>query len=852
MEAVFLQLLNMSISAGYLVLIVVLLRLLLKKAPKFIRCILWGFVGIRLVLPISWESVLSLIPSTQTVPSDILYAKEPAIQSGIPIVNNVINPIISDSLAPDVGNSVNPMQVVVILAANIWIAGMVVMALYAVISYLRLRYRLREAAPLRENIWVCDRIESPFLLGIFRPRIYLPSSLPEHDTGYVIAHERAHLRRKDHWWKPIGFLLLTAYWFNPLMWIAYILLCRDIELACDEKVIRQLGEGSKKPYSEALINCSVPRKMISACPVAFGEEGVKGRIKSILNYKKPAFWIILVAVIVCIAVAVFFLSNPPAPEPQMPSYIFDATVLEINGGSMLVAPLEGETETATSDKFRIHLVPDGVAVGDTVRIWYDGMIQELYPSILPNVDHVAIIDYADQLANLRRLYPEYFDLSTSNGLDVYVWAFAAGSYHCGLVSGRNMAYSMEDVLDLRSASLEDMALILSTYDIPRENITVVLTQHPLSSYAFLSDEIPAHEAYIKWALGLSDGPKVDPPDFGGGILMTYPAVIYFKNTDVDHDGIMETCSLSYGPTSGIFTFTMSIHEKGELEYFNIFHSEYLSLGLERTDNGQLLVTGTTQGENPVHHIFTVTIQDGNIVLTEDGVTLPYWGEQGVDSIYATNKDTGSAFFESGIIAVSTWSLCQGEFAPVDVTTLPHVDYTTHEGSIFINNVEYIMWSVPAGKWEWWVESGWRINVNALSSFGKATSGEIVYASGENAPIVVCLYNDTSNTVKCLLKKDFSEKDFLSLKPDCFTFLSSKPDIIDSKMQEYIWQLHTTPVAYDSCGVLLDGGNYTSYTLIARHNACPALLYELNYQIYETGEIHIQNLPSGTVIHVKSN
>lgn len=633
MENVFLQLLNMSISAGYLVLAILVLRLLLQKAPKFIRCILWSFVGLRLVLPISWESILSLIPSAQTVPPKILYDKEPAIQSGIPIVNNVINPILSDSLAPDVGNSVNPMQVVIILAANIWIAGMVVMVLYAIISYLRLRYRLQEAAPLRENIWVCDRIDSPFLLGIFRPRIYLPSSLPENDASYVIAHERAHLRRKDNWWKPIGFLLLTVYWFNPLMWIAYILLCRDIELACDEKVIQDLGESSKKLYSEALINCSVPRKMISACPVAFGEEGVKGRIKSILNYKKPAFWIILLAVIVCIAVAVCFLSDPPSEQKQ-PSYIFDAIVLEINDDSMLVAPLEGETETATSDKFRIHLVPDDVAVGDTVRIWYDGMIQELYPAILPNVDHVAIIEFADQLANLRKLYPEYFDLSTSNGLDVYVWAFAAGSYHCGLVSGRNTAYSMEDVMDLRAASLEDMALILSTYDIPRENITIVLTQHPLSSYAFFVDEIPAHETYITWALGLSDGPKVNPPDFGGGILITHPAVIYSKSADVDHDGIMEQCTLSYGPTSGIFTFTMSIQEKGELEYFNIFYSEHLSLGLERTDNGQLLVTGTTQGEDPVHHIFTVTIQDGNIVLTEDGVALPYWGEQGVESVYA--------------------------------------------------------------------------------------------------------------------------------------------------------------------------------------------------------------------------
>ena len=310
MEHIFIDLLNISITAGYLVLAILLLRPLLRKAPKFIRCVLWGLVGLRLAFPFSVESILSLIPSAETVPPGILYSSQPSIHSGIPLMNSVVNPILSESMAPTVGNSVNPMQVVMTVGSWVWIAGMVILLLYAGISYTRLRFKLREAVYEGENTWVCDHIDSAFLLGLFRPRIFLPSALNGQDKEYVIAHERAHLGRKDHWWKPFGFLLLTVYWFNPLMWVAYILLCRDIEFACDEKVIRQLGTDCKKSYSEALINCSVSKKSISACPVAFGEEGVPGRIRSILNYKKPAFWIILIAVILCIAVAVCFLTVP--------------------------------------------------------------------------------------------------------------------------------------------------------------------------------------------------------------------------------------------------------------------------------------------------------------------------------------------------------------------------------------------------------------------------------------------------------------------------------------------------------------------------------------------------------------
>ena len=310
MEAVFLKLLNMSISAGFLILAVILVRVVLKRAPKWIRCVLWGLVAVRLICPFSLESALSLIPSAETIPQEILYAREPVIHTGMSFVNTAVNPVISESLAPGVGDSVNPVQVLTFVASVVWLLGMAVMAVYALISYLRLRRKVAVSIAAAEEIYICDYIDTPFILGLVRPRIYLPSTLEKEQIPYVIAHERAHLKRRDHFWKPLGYVLLTVYWFHPLVWVAYVLLCRDIEFACDEKVIRELGEAEKKSYSDALLECSVPRKMIVACPLAFGEVGVKERVKTVLNYKRPAFWIMIVSVVACFAIAVCFLTNP--------------------------------------------------------------------------------------------------------------------------------------------------------------------------------------------------------------------------------------------------------------------------------------------------------------------------------------------------------------------------------------------------------------------------------------------------------------------------------------------------------------------------------------------------------------
>ncbi len=249
MDAVFIKLLNMSITASRLVLAVLLLRFLLKKAPKWIMGVLWGFVAIRLICPFSLESIFSLVPSVEPIPQNIISSEIPAVNSGLPVLNQAINPVLSESLAPNVGDSVNPMQIIACAASVIWMIGILSMLHYTLISYIRIRRKIGEAVPLKDNIWICDHISTPFILGMIRPRIYLPSSMNEGDMEYVLSHEKAHLKRKGHIWKPLGFLLLSVYWFNPILWAAYILLCRDIELACDEKVIRQFGAEIKKPYS---------------------------------------------------------------------------------------------------------------------------------------------------------------------------------------------------------------------------------------------------------------------------------------------------------------------------------------------------------------------------------------------------------------------------------------------------------------------------------------------------------------------------------------------------------------------------------------------------------------------------
>lgn len=308
MEGIFIKLLNLSIQASILIAVVLLLRFILNKSPKWIKCLLWALVAIRLVCPFSIESIFSLAPDAEVVSMDN-YVGMPNIQSEAAGADRSVNGYLeihdNEAVTAEKKNT-NPLHILSI----IWSVGIVILAVYALGSYLKIWRRVKLSIRTTENIYICDRIDSPFIFGIIKPRIYLPSGINEGQKESVIAHERAHLKRLDHFWKPFGFGLLTVYWFNPLCWLAYILLCRDIELACDEKVIKDMDAKQKKIYSKVLLSFSESEKHILACPLAFGEVGVKERIKSILNYKKPAFWIIAVAVVSIIVTSMLFLTSP--------------------------------------------------------------------------------------------------------------------------------------------------------------------------------------------------------------------------------------------------------------------------------------------------------------------------------------------------------------------------------------------------------------------------------------------------------------------------------------------------------------------------------------------------------------
>ena len=363
MNELFLKIINMSISASWLILAVLILRLVLKKAPKWVNVLLWGIVAVRLAFPFSIESALSLIPSAETISPGIMMDTVPSVQTGVAAINNVINPVIGSSLASAPGASANPLQIWIPILSIVWAVGVAALLLYTAVSYWRLRCKVSEAVILRDNIYQSENVASPFVLGIIKPKIYLPYHMDGQDLSHVVSHEQAHIRRRDHWWKPLGFLLLTIHWFNPLMWLAYVLLCRDIELACDEKVIKELDNEQRADYAQALVVCSVNRRMIAACPLAFGEIGVKDRVKSVMNYKKPEFWIIFLAVIACVIVAVCFLTNPAGTaltkwtidEVDMSAALSDVRSMTVRYNSESVLCNDGDSNRfiATMSKIRV-------------------------------------------------------------------------------------------------------------------------------------------------------------------------------------------------------------------------------------------------------------------------------------------------------------------------------------------------------------------------------------------------------------------------------------------------------------------------------------------------------------------
>ncbi len=311
----FIDVVNMSITASYVIIFVLFARLLLKKAPRIFSYSLWIIVLFRLACPFSFSSAFSFLQMAgadsgkmEYVPSNIAMMAQPQINTGINSVNTAVNASLpaATPLA-----SANPMQIILFVLAVIWAAGIVSFLLYSIIAYLRLKYRVRTAILVEDNIWESERISSPFVLGIIKPKIYLPSVLNDAQRIHILKHEQTHIRRRDHLIKPIAFLALCVHWFNPLVWVSFVLMTKDMEMSCDERVLKELGTGIKKDYSTSLLSLAANGRMINAGPLAFGESNVKARIKNVLNYRQPVFWMVITAAVAVVCVGVGLMSNPP-------------------------------------------------------------------------------------------------------------------------------------------------------------------------------------------------------------------------------------------------------------------------------------------------------------------------------------------------------------------------------------------------------------------------------------------------------------------------------------------------------------------------------------------------------------
>ncbi len=388
MEMIFLNVFNRSLAAGWLILAVIVVRFLLKKAPRRLSCVLWAVVAVRLLCPFFPASSFSLIPSRETISAEVVrFAPAPAIDSGIPALNEALNPMIGERFAPAPGTSVNPLYIWTAVAGIVWLVGVAVMAGYALLGSLRMRSVVREAVPLGmcgesyetgeagtcaephrarpletgaalpDNVWLCDAVRSPFILGIVRPKIYLPSGITREQMLCILAHEQAHVERLDHCLKPFGWLLLSVYWFHPLVWIAYMLFCRDLELACDEKVVGGMDLDGRKAYSHALLACSLQRKMIFSYPLAFGEIGVRERVKGILHYRKPAGWLAAVAVLACAAVAVCFLTDPKEKADDSKIRYLDQWYSRSDLSAETIAWLEWYNGLSAEEQLAVSSVP---------------------------------------------------------------------------------------------------------------------------------------------------------------------------------------------------------------------------------------------------------------------------------------------------------------------------------------------------------------------------------------------------------------------------------------------------------------------------------------------------------------
>lgn len=573
MVNLFMTIFNMSMRAIWLILAVILLRLLLKKTPKWITCALYLFVAIRLVCPISIESRLSVVPSAERTSAEILHTAlvELSADGGetadihasadIPAVVNIPDHAANAAAMPVAESSAALTPSPETIVASVWLVGVLAMLAYALVSYILTRRRVREAVHIRDNIWRCEHVASPFVLGIFKPRIYLPIGVNPSDEEYIIAHERAHLYRRDQHTKQLWYFILAVHWFNPLAWAAYILMCRDIELACDELAIGRLGEESKKPYSSALINCSTHTRGAALCPLPFAEKGVKERVKNVLNYKKPAILIVVAAIVACAAM-VLCLFTDPVKYPAN-------TEIDAALGEFLDETI-AERNSSKTDAVTVSCIDKEILGVDqreettTVYMWVlfeeyeimDADKTQLAPEARVEIENGrAQLCYCDESGERHYLLPE---TGSHIPVAVTVKKTADGYELVEYWEPRDGRYYKGDIKSKFPSSLRKEALDESRYA-----------------------EAQSRRCYMQYLEKRYTRGLIDEVD-----------------ADIDGDGTIEHCTLHYGTTSGLFTFAFGVTSgDGQYKYFGLFCTDYWDLSFDSRDGKTIVVAQKNNADN---------------------------------------------------------------------------------------------------------------------------------------------------------------------------------------------------------------------------------------------------------------
>ena len=477
-ETFFMELLNMALLATWIMLAVILFRAILKKwLPRRVVILGWLLVVFRLVCPFTIESVVSLIPSGKPIPMDIPYSQTPTIHVGVPLIDKPVNSLLTEHMAPTPEVSVNPLQIAFTVAFVIWLIGVAALLVYTILSYILLRRRVRLAVKLSANerlphsatLWQSEAVNSPFILGMFKPRIYLPYGMDDETLTHVLAHESAHLRRLDHITKLLAFLVCTVYWFHPLVWVCYVLFCRDMEAACDERVVKDMDDMSRRAYAHVLLSCASGRRMRPFCPPAFGETDVKSRIKGVLSYKKPLLWLIVAAILILAVLGVFLLTDPVETyQESVPHhFLYDGCpISDVEGFTLYAVKFTWSEEhrLASMDMCFSNATGDWIGYGEPFAIYREESGEWVDVSITDDVFHLPMY-HLPHGQNIVKTYDvSNYDLSKP-GLYRFVVSITVPINEYGATETREAIYQFgltDDVEDISTPYPADFAIRFET------------------------------------------------------------------------------------------------------------------------------------------------------------------------------------------------------------------------------------------------------------------------------------------------------------------------------------------------------------------------------------------------------